>query len=154
MRTSLSMLFGAAIIAAVSAPTLAFAQSETAQAVEAVEGEASDAAAMVVGDAAKGAKVFRKCAACHVATEAKNKVGPHLVDIIDRPMASVEGYKYSKAMVAHAEEVPTWTVEALDAYLRDPRGVVKGTKMAFAGLKKDEDVENVIAYLADPASAE
>lgn len=132
MRISLSMLFGAAIIAAVSAPSSALAD----------------------GDAAKGAKVFRKCAACHVATEAKNKVGPHLVDIIDRPMASVEGYKYSKAMVAHADEVPTWTVEALDAYLRDPRGVVKGTKMAFAGLKKDEDVENVIAYLADPASAE
>ena len=132
MRISLSMLVGAAIIAAVSAPSSALAD----------------------GDAAKGAKVFRKCAACHNALEAKNKVGPHLVDIIDRPMASVEGYKYSKAMVAHADEVPTWTVEALDAYLRDPRDVVKGTKMAFAGLKKDEDLENVIAYLADPASAE
>ena len=126
MRISLSMLFGAAIVAGLAAPTAAFAD----------------------GDAARGAKVFKKCAACHTATEEKNKVGPHLVDIIDRPMASVEGYKYSKAMVAHADEVPTWTVEALDAYLRDPRGVVKGTKMVFPGLKKPEDVANVIAYLA------
>jgi cytochrome c len=132
MRISLSMLFGVAIAAGLSAPTAALAD----------------------GDAVAGAKVFKKCAACHVATEAKNRVGPHLVDIVDRPMASVEGYKYSKAMVAHADEVPTWTVEALDAYLRAPRKVVKGTKMAFAGLKKDDDLANVIAYLKDPAAAE
>ncbi|MDF1609756.1 cytochrome c family protein [Hoeflea sp. YIM 152468] len=132
MRISLSMLFGAVIAAAVSVPTAALAD----------------------GDAAKGAKVFKKCAACHTAVEAKNKVGPHLVDIIDRPIASVEGYKYSKAMSEYATEVPTWTVEALEAYLRSPRGVVKGTKMAFAGLKKDDEVENVIAYMTDPAAAE
>ena len=132
MRISISMLFGAAIAAAVSAPTAAFAD----------------------GDAAKGAKVFKKCAACHTATEEKNKVGPHLVNIIDRPIASVADYKYSTAMTEHAAEVPAWTVEALDAYLRDPKGVVKGTKMAFAGLKKDDEIENVIAYLKDPAAAE
>lgn len=132
MRISLSMLFGAAIAVVVAAPTLAFAD----------------------GDAAKGAKVFKKCGACHTATEEKNKVGPHLVGIVDRPMASVEGYKYSKAMTEHAAEVPAWTVEALDAYLRSPKGVVKGTKMAFAGLKKDKDVEDVIAYLMDPSAAE
>ncbi|WP_417412766.1 c-type cytochrome [Hoeflea sp.] len=132
MRITLSMFFGAAIAAVVAVPAVALAD----------------------GDAAKGAKVFKKCAACHTATEAKNKVGPHLVGIIDRPMASVEDYKYSKAMTEHAAEVPAWTVEALDAYLRNPKGVVKGTKMAFAGLKKDDDVENVIAYLMDPAAAE
>jgi len=132
MRISLSMFFGAAIAVVVAAPTLAFAD----------------------GDAAKGAKIFKKCAACHTATEAKNKVGPHLVGIIDRPIASVEDYKYSKAMTEHATEVPTWNVEALEAYLRSPKGVVKGTKMAFAGLKKDDDVEDVIAYLTDPAAAE
>ncbi|MGJ8571226.1 MAG: c-type cytochrome [Hoeflea sp.] len=131
MRISLSMFFGAAIAAVVAAPTLALAD----------------------GDAAKGAKVFKKCAACHTATEEKNKVGPHLVGIIDRPMASVEDYKYSKAMTEHAAEVPVWTVEALEAYLRNPKGVVKGTKMAFAGLKKDDDVEDVIAYLTDPSEA-
>jgi cytochrome c len=132
MRISLSMMFGALVAAGLAAPSAAFAD----------------------GDAVAGAKVFKKCAACHVATEAKNRVGPHLVDIIDRPIASVEDYKYSKAMTEHAAEVPTWTEEALDAYLRDPRGVVKGTKMAFAGLKKDDEVANVIAYLKDPAAAE
>lgn len=132
MRISISMLVGAVIAAVVSVPTAALAD----------------------GDAAKGAKVFKKCGACHTATEAKNKVGPHLVDIIDRPIASVEGFKYSKQMTDHAAEVPTWTVEALEAYLRDPKGVVKGTKMAFAGLKKDDEVEDVIAYLTDPAAAE
>mmetsp|Transcript_41418 Transcript_41418/g.67937 ORF Transcript_41418/g.67937 Transcript_41418/m.67937 type:complete len:133 (+) Transcript_41418:3-401(+) len=132
MRISLPMLFGAVIAAGLSAPTAALAD----------------------GDAVAGAKVFKKCAACHVATEAKNRVGPHLVGIVDRPMASVEGYKYSKAMIAHADEVPAWTVEALDTYLRAPRKVVKGTKMAFAGLKKDDDVANVIAYLKDPSAAE
>ncbi len=114
MRISLSMMFGALVAAGLAAPSAAFAD----------------------GDAVAGAKVFKKCAACHVATEAKNRVGPHLVGIVDRPMASVEDYKYSKAMTEHAAEVPTWTEEALDAYLRDPRGVVKGTKMAFAGLEE------------------
>lgn len=132
MRISLSMLFGAAIVAGLAIPTAAFAD----------------------GDAARGAKVFKKCAACHTATEAKNKVGPHLVGIIDRPMASVEDYKYSNAMIEHAAEQPTWTVEALEAYLHKPKDVVKGTKMAFAGLKKDDEIENVIAYLTDPAAAE
>ena len=131
MRISLSMMFGAVIAAGLAAPTAAFAD----------------------GDAAAGAKVFKKCAACHVATEAKNKVGPHLMGIIDRPMASIADYKYSKAMTEHAAEVPVWTVEALTAYLKDPKGVVKGTKMAFAGLKKEDDIENVIAYLKDPAAA-
>ncbi|WP_244577769.1 c-type cytochrome [Hoeflea halophila] len=121
-------------------------------AVAAEEKTAAEVA--ITGDAKAGAKVFRKCAACHNVDEAKNKVGPHLVDIIGREMASVEDYKYSKAMVEYATEVPAWTVEALDAYLRDPKGVVKGTKMAFVGLKKDEDLENVIAYLNDPAAAE
>lgn len=131
MRISLSMLFGALLAAGLSAPTAAYAD----------------------GDAVAGAKVFKKCAACHVADEAKNRVGPHLVGIVDRPVASVEGYKYSKAMTEHAAEVPAWTVEALTAYLHDPKGVVKGTKMAFAGLKKDDEVADVIAYLKSAAGS-
>lgn len=131
MRISLSMMYGALIVAGLSAPTAALAD----------------------GDAVAGAKVFKKCAACHTATEEKNKVGPHLVGIVDRPMASIADYKYSKAMTEHAAEVPAWTVEALAAYLKDPKGVVKGTKMAFAGLKKDDEVANVIAYLKAPAAA-
>lgn len=110
-------------------------------------------AALADGDATAGATVFKKCAACHTATEEKNKVGPHLVGIIGRAMASLADYKYSKAMTDHIAEVPVWTEEAMTIYLKDPKGIVKGTKMAFAGLKKDEDIANVIAYLKDPAAA-
>ena len=101
------------------------------------------------GDPAAGEKVFRKCKACHVADEEKNRVGPHLVGIVGRPNASVEGYKYSSAMVEHGGE---WTEERLDEYLADPRGVVKGTKMSFAGLKKEQDRLDVIAYLKSLSS--
>ncbi|WP_417427149.1 c-type cytochrome [Hoeflea sp.] len=132
MHILISMLFGSAIAASVSFPTAAFAD----------------------GDAVKGSKVFKKCAACHTATEENNKIGPHLVGIVDRAVASIEGYKYSEAMIDHATEVPVWTAKALEDYLRAPRKVVKGTKMAFAGLKKDDDVENIIAYLTDPSGAE
>lgn len=99
----------------------------------------------VDGDADAGAKVFRKCKACHVVDEEKNRVGPHLVGIIGRQAASIDGYKYSDAFQELDYE---WTVERLTEYLRDPKGYVKGTKMSFAGLKKDEDIVNVIAYLA------
>lgn len=111
------------------------------------------ASAQEVGDATAGAKVFRKCKACHTAEKTKNKVGPYLVGIVGRDVASVEGYKYSKAMKAHAETVPVWTEEALGEFLRNPRGTVKGTKMGFAGLKKDKDVADIIAYLKDPSAA-
>lgn len=110
-------------------------------------------AARADGDAVAGAKVFKKCAACH-AVDGKNKVGPHLDGVVGRPVASVEDYKYSKAMEDYAAEQPEWTEEALGAYLHKPKAVVAKTKMAFAGLKKDEDIANVIAYLKDPSAAE
>ncbi|MAY63622.1 MAG: cytochrome c family protein [Rhizobiales bacterium] len=118
-----------------------------------VSGLLAASAAHADGDPVAGAKVFKKCAACH-AVDGKNKVGPHLDGIIGRPVASVEDYKYSKAMEEHAAEVPEWTEEALADYLHKPKAVVPKTKMAFVGLKKDEDVANVIAYLKDPAAAE
>ena len=96
------------------------------------------------GDPAKGEKVFRKCKACHVVNEEKNRVGPHLVAIIGRSAGAVEGFKYSKAM---KESGITWTEENLSAYLSDPRGFIKGNRMAFAGLKKEVEIVNVIAYL-------
>lgn len=104
------------------------------------------AAPAFADDAEAGAKVFNKCKACHAADEEKNKVGPHLVGIIDRPVASVEGFKYSDAMKALGEAGDVWSVEALTEYLRAPKKVVPGTKMAFAGLRKEEDEENLIAY--------
>ncbi|OCW59185.1 c-type cytochrome [Hoeflea olei] len=132
MRISTSLFSGAVLAACLSVPTAALAD----------------------GDAAAGAKVFKKCAACHTATEDKNKIGPTLMGIVGRPVASIEGFKYSDAMKKHAEEVPTWTEEALYTYLHDPKGVAKGTKMIFVGLKKDQDVNDVIAYLKDPSAAE
>lgn len=112
------------------------------------------APALAEGDAKKGAKVFRKCKACHVVDEEKNKVGPHLVAIIDRPVAAVDGFKYSKAMVEFGSDGKVWDVETLTLYLKKPKDLVKGTNMAFAGVRKDADMENLITYLQDPSAAE
>ncbi len=109
--------------------------------------------ALAEGDATKGAKVFRKCKACHTATEEKNKIGPSLVGIVDRPVATVEGFKYSKAMKEFGAEGNDWNAETLALYLKKPKALVKKTSMAFAGLKKDDDIINIIAYLQDPSAA-
>lgn len=96
------------------------------------------------GDVAKGEKTFKKCKACHYVDKEKNKTGPHLVNVINRPAGSIEGFKYSKAM---KESGLIWDEATMAAYLKAPKKFVKGTKMAFAGLKKDADIENIIAYL-------
>tara|TARA_R110000751_G_scaffold234229_9_gene335849 strand:+ start:154456 stop:154857 length:402 start_codon:yes stop_codon:yes gene_type:complete len=103
------------------------------------------------GDAVKGAKVFKKCKACHTASDEKNKVGPHLVSIIDRPVATVDGFKYSKAMTEFGADGKVWDVETLSIYLKKPKALVKKTSMSFSGLKKDKDIENLLAYLQDPS---
>jgi cytochrome c len=99
------------------------------------------------GDAAAGEKVFAKCKACHEVEKGVNKVGPTLKGVVGRKAASVEGYKYSEAMLAKGAEGVVWDEATLTAYLPDPKGFVPKTKMAFAGLKKPEDVANIIAYL-------
>ncbi|MBO3761134.1 c-type cytochrome [Ciceribacter sp. L1K22] len=110
--------------------------------------------ALADGDAVAGAAVFKKnCMACHTATEAKNKVGPSLMGVVDRPVASVDGFKYSKAMTEFGADGKVWSAEELALYLPKPRDLVKGTTMSFAGLKKPEDIANIIAYLKDPAAA-
>ena len=97
------------------------------------------------GDIKAGEKVFKKCKACHYADREKHKTGPHLVNIMGRSAGGLEDYKkYSKAMKASGI---VWDDTTLADYLRAPKKYVKGTKMAFAGLKKDADIENVIAYL-------
>ena len=98
-------------------------------------------------DAEKGAKVFKKCMACHTVEDMTNKVGPSLKGIVGRKAASVEGYKYSDAMLAKAAEGVIWDEATLTAYLPDPKGFVPGTKMAFPGLKNPEEVANLIAFL-------
>ena len=102
------------------------------------------AAPAVANDVASGEKVFKRCKACHYADKEKNKTGPHLVNVIDRKAGLIEGYKYSKAMAASGL---VWDEATLTAYLKAPKKFLKGTKMAFAGLKKDADIKNLIAYL-------
>lgn len=102
----------------------------------------------ITGDAEAGKKAYKKCVACHSVEEGKKKVGPHLFAVIDRPAATVDGFKYSKAMIRAAEEGLVWDIASLTEYLAAPKKMIKGTKMTFAGLKKPEDIENVIAYLA------
>lgn len=110
---------------------------------------AFSAGAYAEGDIEAGKKVFKKCKACHNVDKEKNKVGPHLVGVIDRAAAMVEGYKYSKAMKAKAEEGLMWTEENLDSYLLKPKDFVPKTKMAFPGLKKETDRQDVIAYMKE-----
>ena len=117
-----------------------------ALAVLAVAGFAGSA--LAEGDAAAGEKVFRKCKACHaVGDGAKNKVGPMLNGIVGNEIASVDGFKYSKAFLAKKAEGLVWTVDVLDSYLTKPKKFIPGTKMSYAGLKKEGDRENIIEYL-------
>lgn len=98
-------------------------------------------------DAAAGEKVFAKCKACHVVDADTNKIGPSLKGVVGRTAGTHEGFRYSPAMVAAGEGGIVWNDETLAAYLRDPKGYIKGNKMAFVGLKKDDELTNVIAYL-------
>ena len=104
-------------------------------------------AAHADGNPAEGKKVFRKCAACHTVQAGKNRVGPSLHDVVGRKAGSVDGFKYSNAMQEFGAGGGVWVAKALDAYLADPRGFVKGNRMAFPGLKKEDEREDVIAYL-------
>ncbi|KEO56040.1 c-type cytochrome [Thioclava pacifica] len=111
----------------------------------AAEPEAETMVVLGDGDAAKGAKIFGKCKACH-SLEGKNGVGPHLDGVVNRAVASVDGFGYSDAMKAHGGE---WTLEALNDWLANPKDYIPGNKMSFAGLKKPEDRNDVIAYLQE-----
>lgn len=99
-------------------------------------------------DVEAGEKVFNKCKACHmVGPEAKNRVGPALQGVVGRPIASVPDFKYSDAMLAKKDEGFTWSEETLAEYLADPKAYIPGNKMTFVGLKKPEEIANVIAYI-------
>ncbi len=100
---------------------------------------------LAAADPARGKKVFRKCAACHTAEKGgRKKIGPNLWGIVGGPVGAREGFRYSKAMSAFGGN---WTPKRLDAYLAKPRAVVKGGSMSFAGLKRDRDRADVIAFL-------
>ncbi len=96
-------------------------------------------------DLDNGAKVWKKCKACHTLEEGgKNKIGPNLFGTIGKPAGQVEGFRYSKKFL---EAGLVWDQETMTAWLTSPRDVVRGTKMAFPGLRKEEDIVDVIAYM-------
>ena len=127
--------------AAVTEPVAEAPAAEAAAVVAAAEADALDPMLVAAGE-----KVFGKCKACHqVGDGAKSRTGPHLNGIIGADIGAVDGFKYSKVL---AEMGGTWTHETLAAFLADPRGFAKGTKMSFAGLKSEDDIAAVTAYLA------
>ena len=110
-----------------------------------VEEKIDIAALMAMGDIAVGEKVFKKCAACHsIVKGGKNNIGPALYNVVGREIGVVSDYKYSKALSSYGKE---WTFEELNGYLIKPAKWIKGTKMAFAGLRKEKDRASVILYL-------
>jgi len=103
------------------------------------------AALMAMGDLTTGEKVFKKCAACHsIVKGGKNNIGPALYNVVNRQVGAVNDYKYSKALSEYGKK---WTFEELNGYLIRPAKWIKGTKMAFAGLRKEKDRASVIIYL-------
>ena len=100
---------------------------------------------LAMGDVESGSKVWRKCAACHsIAQDGRNKIGPKLWDVMFRPVGAITDYKYSKALSSYDKE---WTWEEMNGFLIKPAKWIKGNKMGFAGLKKEEDRASVILYL-------
>ena len=118
--------------------------SETTQTDEVVE-KIDITAIMALGDAVSGEKIFKKCAACHSINKGgKNKIGPALYNVVGRAVGGVNDYKYSKALASYGKE---WTFEELNGFLTKPSPYLKGTKMSYAGLRKEKDRASVIKYL-------
>ena len=112
---------------------------------ETVEEKVDISTLMAMGDAVSGEKVFKKCAACHSIVEGGgNKIGPGLYNVVGRAVGGITDYKYSKSLISYDKE---WTFEELNGFLIKPTSWIKGTKMAFAGLKKEEDRASVIKYM-------
>ena len=110
-----------------------------------VEEKIDIAVLMAMGDIDLGKKVFKKCAACHsIVKGGKNNIGPALYNVVGRKTGAVTDYKYSKALASYEKK---WTFEELNGYLIKPAKWIKGTKMAFAGLRKEKDRASVIKYL-------
>lgn len=102
-------------------------------------------ALLALGSVEEGKKVFKKCAACHsINAGGGNKIGPKLWSVMFRPVGAVTDYKYSKALSSYGKE---WTWEEMNGFLIKPAKWIKGNKMGFAGLKKEEDRASVILYL-------
>jgi cytochrome c len=99
------------------------------------------------GDAAIGERIYKKCVACHSIVDAANKLGPSLLGIVDKKAGAAEGYAYSAAFKTFAEAGAVWDDKTLDAWIANPKSVVKGSKMAFVGLKNETERADLIAFL-------
>ena len=108
-----------------------------------METAAADSALIEAGE-----KAFKKCQACHqVGDGASNKTGPHLNGVFGRTIGGMDGFKYSNVFQAAAGEGRIWDEENMAAFLTRPKEYMQGTKMAFAGLQKDEDLAAITVYL-------
>jgi len=117
------------------------ALTETTKIIE----EIDIVAVMAQGDITSGEKIFKKCAACHSINKGgKNKIGPALYNVVGRAVGGVADYKYSKTLASYGKE---WTFEELNGFLKKPSVYLKGTKMSYAGLRKEKDRASVIKYL-------
>ena len=118
--------------------------SGTSQAAEVAE-KIDIGAFMTLGDVASGEKIFKKCAACHSINKGgKNKIGPALYNVVVRTVGSLDDYKYSKTLASYGKQ---WTYEELNGFLQKPASYLKGTKMSYAGLRKEKDRASIIKYL-------
>lgn len=117
-------------------------------AAEPAEGAAVETAALNADLVADGEKVFRKCQACHMVGEgAKNRVGPHLNDVMGRTIGGLDDFKYSNVLADMGAAGKTWTEAEMVAFLEDPKGYAKGTKMSFAGLRKEDEQAAIVEFL-------
>ena len=121
------------------------ASTSTTAAATAEDKKVDIAALMALGDVNAGEKIFKKCAACHSINQGgANKIGPALYNVVGRKIGSVADYKYSNAFVEYGKE---WNFEELNGFLTKPSKWIKGTKMAYAGLRKEADRASIIKYL-------
>ena len=119
--------------------------STSSSSTEKVEEKVDIAVLMAMGDITSGEKIFKKCAACHsIVKDGKNKIGPALWNVVNRKVGGVSDYKYSKALADYDKE---WNFEELNGFLIKPAKWIKGTKMAYAGLRKEKDRASIIKYL-------
>ena len=120
---------------------LASSVSQVAETVEKID----IMAIMTQGNIVSGEKIFKKCAACHSINKGgKNKIGPALYNVVGRTVGGVDDYKYSKTLASYGKK---WTFEELNGFLTKPSSYLKGTKMSYAGLRKEKDRASVIKYL-------
>ena len=113
--------------------------------VKSIDDQIDISALLAMGEVSHGEKVFKKCAACHsIVKGGKNNIGPALYNVVGRKVGIVSDYKYSKALSGYEKE---WTFEELNGYLIKPAKWIKGTKMAYAGLRKEKDRASIIKYL-------